>query len=160
MESEQLSSVAQKPMKQEEIKKEEKKKRDDTKNFLINFRSFFVDYIKMHDFTAMEDPYIQELEKKKNMNRGDYEELFKNKRYKLLISQMFEERFLQRQFQLSRSSFQVRPVYLKKIAVLKKAFELEWFPRIKWRQSELNHNSSFPELLENSSFILDLMLSL
>ena len=85
----------------------------------------------MHDSTAIYDPYIQELEKKKNMNRADYEELFKNQRYKSLISQMFEERFLQRQFQLSRSSFKVRPVYLKKISVLKKAFELEWFPRIR-----------------------------
>ena len=73
--------------KQEKTK--EKKKRDDTKNFLINFRSFFVDYIKLHDATSTEDPYIQELEKKKNMNRSDYEELFKNQRYKKLISQMF-----------------------------------------------------------------------
>ena len=68
---------------------------------------------------------------KKSVNRGDYEELFKNERYRPIISEMFEERFLQRQFQLSRSQQAVRPIYLKKIPIFKKAFDLKWFPRIR-----------------------------
>ena len=44
---------------------------------------------------------------------------------------MFKDRFLERQLQLTRSAIKVKPVYLKKVAVLKKAFEKEWFPRIR-----------------------------
>jgi len=43
---------------------------------------------------------------------------------------MFEERYLQREFQISRASFDVRDTYLRKIPVFKKAFELRKFPRI------------------------------
>ena len=69
--------------------KRKENKKDDTKNLLINFRSFFTDYIKSQDETAAQDPFIVDLENRKSVNRSDYEELFKILRYKPIISQMF-----------------------------------------------------------------------
>ena len=65
-------------------------KRSKTKNILINFRSYFVKYIKSHLPKNHHDKFLQNFEKKPSVHRGDYTELFSKKEYKKIIEQTEE----------------------------------------------------------------------
>ena len=84
----------------------------------------------MHNLIAREDPYIDFLLKKQNMNRNDYVDLFSQPEYQETLAYMFKERFLQRQFQLTRSDFNNRNTYLKKMGLFELAYKKKIFPRI------------------------------
>ena len=67
-----------------------------TKNILINFRGYFVKYIKSRIPEAYNDPFIKKFETSPSIHRENYTELFKKMEYRKVIKEMFEERFLQR----------------------------------------------------------------
>ena len=51
--------------------------------------------------------------------------MFKKKEYKRVIEEMFEERYLHREIQISRVSYEVMNIYLSKIKIFELAFRRE-----------------------------------
>lgn len=111
---------------------EEKRKGYPTKNFLSNFKTQQISYIKCHTDKELFNScaLITKILKKNGINMKDYEELYNVEAFRPALEKYFASRQIYRDLIVSRVSQHFKRIYSRKLHVFEEAFKARRFEHI------------------------------